>query len=90
VDIGIPVQEKTIEIEQIIRGFIAFGLMDAQQNNPELTPALKAVQIQPGAGLLSLWMDYKSADLVDVLTKAAGRMAAKEKIASSSPVPQAP
>ncbi len=90
VDVGIPVQEKVVEMEQIIRGLIAFGLIDAQQNNPELMPVLKAVQIQPGASLLSLWMDYKSAELVDLLTKAAGRMAAKEKVASSGSVTQTP
>jgi hypothetical protein len=64
--------------------------MDAQQNNPELVPVLKTVQVQPGAGLLSLWMDYKSEELVDVLTKAVGRMAAIEKKASSSPATQTP
>jgi hypothetical protein len=90
VDMGIPTQEKAVEFEQIIRGLIAFGLMDTQQNTPELTPALKAIQIQSGAGLLSLWMDYKSAELVDVLTKAAGRMTAKGEIASSGEAPQLP
>ncbi len=89
-DVGIPDQEKAIQIQHIIRGLIAFGLMDAQQNNPELVPVLKTVQVQPGAGLLSLWMDYKSEELVDVLTKAVGRMAAIEKKASSSPATQTP
>lgn len=83
VDVGIPSQEKLVEIEQICRGLLAYGLLDFKQNNPELSPLLQAVQIQSSAGLLSAWMEYKSSDFVDALSKAAKRAAAKENAASA-------
>ncbi|MEN6306861.1 MAG: hypothetical protein ABFD91_03820 [Anaerohalosphaeraceae bacterium] len=83
VDVGIPSQEKLVEIEQICRGLLAYGLLDFKQNNPELSPLLQAVQIQSSAGLLSAWMEYKSSDFVDALSKAAKRAAAKENAVSA-------
>jgi hypothetical protein len=52
--------------------------VDVKKNNPELSPILQAIQIQPSAGLMSVWMEYKSSDFVDALSKAAKRMTAKE------------
>ncbi len=93
VDMGILTQEKLAEVEQIIKGFIALSLIDAQEKNPELVPVLKAVQVKPNPGLLSLSMDYQSADLIEMLTKAADWNPVKECVTktasseSSSAVP---
>jgi hypothetical protein len=84
VDVGIPSQDKLVEIEQICRGLLAYGLLDVKQNNPELSPILQAIQIQPSAGLMSVWMEYKSSDFVDALSKAAKRMTAKENATAVS------
>lgn len=93
VDMGILTQEKLAEVEQIIKGFIALSLIDAQEKKPELVPVLKAVQVKPNPGLLSLSMDYQSADLIEMLTKAADWNPVKEcvtKTASSESSSAAP
>ncbi len=70
-DLMIPAADKLTEIEQVVRGLLAVGMLSAQQNKPQLVPILGAMKIEKNQGFLSMSFSYNSNQLLELLNQAA-------------------
>lgn len=70
-DLMVPAADKLTEIEQVVRGLLAVGMLSAQQNKPQLLPILAAMKIEKNQGFLSMAFSYNSNQLLDLLNQSA-------------------
>ena len=81
-DMAVPSTQKVAEIEQVLRGILAYGQLATEQKKPSLASLISAVRIEPGQNVLSVIFSYDSKELTELLDKVAPKDIEQVKISA--------